>query len=288
MDFSLYWFMFPVSMCVATTAMLSGIGGAALFMPIFLLIFPMLGPEYMLAGPVAAIAVALLTETFGFSSGFVGYFRKRLIDFGQSKTFLIVSVPAAIAGALLSHLIDPTLIRAAYGLLMLVLAVILVRGHGVDASNSAQAQSGDRTLTDHNGIEYRYNSYRARPVPTGLGGFLSGLLSAGIGEVVIPQLVKDGKVPVPVAAATSVLVVIVTVMSASFTHIATLINEGGIEAVPWNLVMYTVPGVIIGGQIGPRLQGKVPQSTMERAIGLLFGVIGTAMMFTVLGDITSQ
>ena len=73
MDFTLYWFMFPVSMLVATTAMLSGIGGAALFMPIFLLIFPLLGPEYPLTSPVAAIAVALLTETFGFSSGFVGY-----------------------------------------------------------------------------------------------------------------------------------------------------------------------------------------------------------------------
>jgi len=31
MDFALYWFMFPVSICVATCAMWSGIGGAALF-----------------------------------------------------------------------------------------------------------------------------------------------------------------------------------------------------------------------------------------------------------------
>lgn len=34
-----------------------------------------------MASPVAAIGVALLTETFGFPSGFVGYFRKQLIDF---------------------------------------------------------------------------------------------------------------------------------------------------------------------------------------------------------------
>ena len=43
---------------VATTAMLSGIGGAALFTPIFLIIFPLLGPEYPLASPAAAIGVA--------------------------------------------------------------------------------------------------------------------------------------------------------------------------------------------------------------------------------------
>ena len=48
MDFTLYWFMLPVAMCVATCAMLCGIGGAALFTPIFILVFPLLGPEYVL------------------------------------------------------------------------------------------------------------------------------------------------------------------------------------------------------------------------------------------------
>ena len=35
MDWTQYWFMFPVAMCVATMAMLSGTGGAALFIPVF-------------------------------------------------------------------------------------------------------------------------------------------------------------------------------------------------------------------------------------------------------------
>ena len=73
MDFTLYWFMFPVSILVATCAMLSGIGGAALFTPIFILVFPLLGPEYVLGSTIAAIATALITQTFGFLSGFIGY-----------------------------------------------------------------------------------------------------------------------------------------------------------------------------------------------------------------------
>ena len=72
-DWTLYWFMFPVAICVATSAMLSGIGGAAIFAPIFMIIFPLLGPEYPFQSIAAAIGVALLTEVFGFSSGFVGY-----------------------------------------------------------------------------------------------------------------------------------------------------------------------------------------------------------------------
>ncbi|MCZ6452608.1 MAG: hypothetical protein O6909_00075 [Alphaproteobacteria bacterium] len=48
LDWVQYWFMFPVSIGIATTAMLSGIGGAAMFIPIFVIIFPLLGPEYPL------------------------------------------------------------------------------------------------------------------------------------------------------------------------------------------------------------------------------------------------
>ncbi len=297
MDFTIYWFMFPVSVCVATTAMLSGIGGAAYFMPIFLIVFPLLGPEYTLASPVAAIGVALLTETFGFSSGFVGYFRKKLIDFRVARTLMIYAVPMAIAGALLSHLADPGHLKFGYGILMIMLFYILFRGHGPEEPETGQPTSGfwakwldrsgytveKRRTIDREGkvYDYEFHTPKKGTVALGLGGFLTGLFSVGIGEVVMPLLIRRYRFPVPVAAATSILVVIITVMSASFTHISTLIAEGGWNAVPWNLVCYTIPAVIIGGQIGPRLQGKVSSKTMEKVIGVLFLLVGLAMLWIV-------
>lgn len=98
----------------------------------------------------------------------------------------------------------------------------------------------------------------------------------------MPQLVKRNHVPVAVAAATSVFIVIVTIASASFTQVTALIAAGGVNAIPWNLVCYTIPAVIIGGQIGPWLQGRIAQRTVERAIAILFGIIGIAMGFIVL------
>jgi uncharacterized membrane protein YfcA len=296
-DFTIYWFMFPVSICIATTAMLSGIGGAAFFMPIFLIVFPLLGPEYPLASPVAAIGVALLTETFGFSSGFVGYFRKRLIDFRVARALIVFAVPAGIMGALLSHLANPEHLKLGYGALMILLAYILFRGHGPEEAETGQPTSGfwakwldrsgytveQRQTTDRDGKVYNYEFHRPKKgsAALGLGGFLTGLLSVGIGEVVMPLLIRRYRFPVPVAAATSILVVIVTVMSASFTHISSLIAEGGWNAVPWNVVCYTIPAVIIGGQIGPRLQGKVPSKSMETVIAWLFLGIGAAMLWIV-------
>ena len=53
MDYSKYWFMFPTCICVAICSISSGIGGAALFGPIFLIVFPALGSQYMLELPAA-------------------------------------------------------------------------------------------------------------------------------------------------------------------------------------------------------------------------------------------
>ena len=292
MDFTLYWFMFPVSIVVATTAMLSGIGGAAMFTPIFLILFPLLGPEYTLASPVAAIGVALLIETFGFSSGFIGYFRKRLIDFRSALKFIAVAVPVAIIGALTSHLANPDLLKGSYAALMLVLAYVMYRHqHGIEetmvVTEEASAGAADarpqRVITARDGQVYRFHvpHHGRGAYVTALGAFLTGMVSVGIGEVIMPQLSKRNRVPVPVAAATSVFIVIVTVASASFTQISTLIAEGGLHAVPWHLVAYAVPGVILGGQIGPRLQGRIAHRTMERGIGILFAVISLAMFWLV-------
>ena len=295
MDFSLYWFMVPVSMMVATTAMLSGIGGAALFTPIFLIIFPILGPEYERASPVAAIGVALLTETFGFSSGFVGYYRKRLIDFRGAVPFIAVGVPVAVAGAIVAQGVEPSLLKGAYAVLMLVLAVVMIRHHAAveqsagvpNRSVGAADAQALRTITARDGQTYSFRPPRQGrgAAGTGIGAFLTGMVSVGIGEVVMPQLVKRHRVPLPVAAATSVFVVIVVVASASFAQIGALISEGGVSAVPWNLVVYTVPGVIIGGQIGPRLHGRIGSRFMERSIGGLFAVIGVAMLWLVLTEL---
>jgi uncharacterized membrane protein YfcA len=291
MDWVQYWFMFPVSICVATIAMLSGIGGAAYFIPIFAIIFPILGPEYS-QPMVAAIAVALFTETFGFASGFIAYRRRRLIDYEMAKHFLIFAVPFGILGALLAFVINEELLKFGYGLLMLILAYVLLKGHSVEAENIAEDGAvhyetsypvQKRSVTDRDGNTYNYNFHWPRKggALIGFGGLLTGVLGVGIGEVTLPLLARRYRVQIPVAAATSILVVIITVVSASFTQFSRLIQEGGINAVPWNLICYTVPAVIVGGQIGPRLQGLVPARRVEILIGSLFTLIGVAFIWIV-------
>ena len=143
MDFTLYWFMFPVSIIVATCAMLSGIGGAALFTPIFILVFPLLGPEYVLNSTIAAISAALITQTFGFFSGFIGYYRRRLIDYSLAWRILWVAVPVSVMGALVASLVHDSVLLASYSLLVAVLAVVMWRNRPPAHEHKA-GQGGER------------------------------------------------------------------------------------------------------------------------------------------------
>lgn len=292
-EWTRYWFMFPVSICIATTAMLSGIGGAAIFTPVFIIIFPLLGAEYPLASTAAAISTALFTQLFGFSSGFVGYLRKGLIDFYSARRFIAVGVPLGIIGAIVlgAGVVDEDLLKAGYAILMVVLAYWMISHHHSEIAEEPTSQTAGsvgaaavdgrrmRTITARNGEVFTFREPRhgIGAIATSIGAFLTGLLSVGIGEVVMPQLAKRNHVPIPVAAATSVFIVIVVVATASFTQISTLIAQGGLAAVPWDVICYTIPGVIIGGQIGPRLQGTVAPRKMELGIGTLFVVIAVSM-----------
>ena len=62
------------------------------------------------------------------------------------------------------------------------------------------------------------------------------------------------------------------------------VGGGGMEAAerafafPTHLVCYTVPGVVCGGQIGPRLQGRVERRAAERAVGGVFACVGAAFL----------
>ena len=107
-------------------------------------------------------------------------------------------------------------LRGAYALLMLVIAWEILKLHtpppeiSDDATEDPDGGANGsarpiREVTDRTGRTYRYRQPRQGKgaAATGIGGFLTGLLGVGIGEVVMPQLVKRNHVPVPVAAATS-------------------------------------------------------------------------------------
>jgi uncharacterized membrane protein YfcA len=299
-----YAFMFPITTCVAVLCQSAGIGGAALVSPIILLIFPLLGPQYPLESAAASIATALLTECFGFLSGLSGYMKSGLVDWGVAAKFIVLSVPASLAGALIEPSLsaETTLLRAIYATLMIGLCVFLT------VSEKAQEIPDDCPIPDDDDDEFRTQTATDGTVYTYLqpsnqqswkttsatisGASLTGLLGVGIGEVILPQLVRLSCMPLPIAAGTSVAVVVVTALTAALVQFGGLAHElmltnsnigmslpdALVQVIPWSLVQFTVPGAILGGQIAPRLAANrvLDEEQVENVVAALFGIIGVA------------
>jgi uncharacterized protein len=294
-DWSVYWFMLPACITIASVAMLTGISGTAMLTPFIILVFPLIHVPVLT--PAQAVGMALFTEFFGFASGTVGYHREGLIDYRTAKRLLVVSVPAIVAFSLVANLVSSLLLRGVYAGMMIALAAYLfissassVRNReskelpeAVDRIPRRDEEPNERVITSKRHGEFRYKACDEKSglLACGTGAAMEGLVSVGLGELLMPNLVKRCKIPVAVSAATSVFVIAITVLTGSITSVAALVQRGGLGSVPWNLVLYTVPGAVVGGQIGSRFQGAISSGIMEKFIASLFLVVGFAFITTV-------
>jgi uncharacterized membrane protein YfcA len=263
------WWIFPVAVAIATIALSSGISGALFFSPFFLLVVGL--------SPAAAIGAGLITEVFGTAFGSYNYFRQRVIDFRTVRFLLIASIPAVIAGGFLSNIIEPHILRIVFGTVLVFLAAIMLyHSTRKDTPPTAQIWNQSSVVTEiraRDGAVFKYRTCN-RTIGVslaGIGAFFTGLMSAGLPEIITTQLVLRCHVPLRVAVATSVYVLTITALFGASVH--------AVSAQPaWNVVVWSVPGVMVGAQLGPRLSGKVPNYIAERVLGMLFLLVGALVV----------
>lgn len=291
MDWTVYWFMYPVCVVVASVAMFSGISGAAMLVPVFLIGFPLFHvPELT---TVAAIGTSLFLEPPGFGTGVARYSRMRLVDYRTAGALIVVTLPLGALGAVAARHAPAQGLRLGYGIAMLVLAWLLAREVASNEASAAPSHAPcpdgeERTITTAAGRRYTYCAHGLglQRLLSGTGAFLAGLISTGVGEATLPALVRRSRFPIPVAAATSTVIVAGTVVGAAVTHLVQLAAEGGLTAIPWNLIVWAVPGAVTGAFIGTRLQGRVDERASQRFFTVLFSTIGVVFLlaFTVFRD----
>ncbi len=289
MDFTVYWFMFPVCILVAGMAMFSGISGAALLTPLFFVGFPLMGVPTLTT--IEAIGTALFLETSGFVSGVYGYMKRKLIDWKLATALIYFALPAGVFGALIARQVPAQALKITYGLAMFGLAYLLFKHVDLDRAEmvcGGEHGGDERTVTSSSGETYDYcvHDLGVSKSLSVVGGTATGMISTGIGETTLPTLIRRVRMPVAVAAATSTLVVAGTVAGAATTHGIQLAAEGGLEAIPWNLLVWAVPGAIIGAQLGSRLQGHIDETASRLFFAGLFFVIATVtvLAFTVFNS----
>ncbi len=265
-----YWYAFPVVALGCTLTIMGGVGGNLVCGPFFILILKL--------PPEAAIGTALFTEVFSMSSGIFSYSRRKVIDYKCGSILASAAVPAAVIGSLLSASAPGSLLKVIFGAGIVVIGLFLLRAPSEAelerASLTAHDNSrGHRRLIDSQGREYHY---KMRKVPLGLmlssiAGLGSGLVGIGGGEINTPSLVFRCRMPVRIAAATSVFVMGLTVIAGASTH--------ALAGRPvWSLLVWSVPGAILGGQIGSHLASRINPDALKRWLSALFFAVGAVMI----------
>lgn len=268
-----YWYMLPISILIATTAMASGVGGATFFAPLFILGLGL--------PPEVAVGVGLITEVFGFASGLYAYARKQLIDYSLGLSLIAVTAPLALAGTWMAGRVAPDILKTILGVGLFGIAVSFLRApdhQDVERMDAAIEEEfgpgrGDTCLVTAEGERICYtvcNRTEGRLI-AGVGGLFVGMISTGLGELNSYFLLQRCRVPSGVSVATSVFVVAITALVGSVGHFARFASGGGDAlSTVLSLVVFTVPGVIIGGQFGSAVAHRIPQKVMERSLGVLF------------------
>lgn len=265
------WWVFPAAVLFSTVAIGSGVSGALFFSPFFMLVVGL--------SPAQAIGAGLLTEVFGMGNGLRSYVGQRVVDYATARWLLLGALPSVTVGALLAHRVPGRALKFVFGVGLVVLAGFLILVP-VPENCVPGAKEGELTRRKSRGkgkteIRARDGSVFEYPTcwrPPGVamaaaGGALTGLISAGLPEISTTQLILRCGVPVRVAVATSVFALAITAIVGAGIH--------AVAARPaWEVVVWSIPGVLVGSTVGSRIARYLPSSVMEKVLGGVFAAVG--------------
>ncbi len=273
--FSELWWVFPASIVFSTVAIGSGVSGALFFSPFFMLVVGLT--------PVQAVGAGLLTEVFGMGNGLRSYVRGRLVDYATARWLLLGSVPAVVLGAVGADMVSERILKGIFGIGLLVLAafLILVRSpeecdpgdRAVPLIDRKSGEKGTTVVRARDGAVYEYPTCWRPPgvLMAAVGGALTGMISAGLPEISTTQLVVRCRGPPRVAIATSVFTLAIVAAVGAGIH--------ALAAPPvWQVVGWSIPGVLIGSTIGSRVGKYLPAKVMEKGLGVVFGSVGILVL----------
>ncbi len=245
------WLALPTGIGIAAVASAVGIGGGILWMP-FLLIMLRMKPE-------TAVLSSLIIQSAGMGSGTAAYSRLGRIDYRLAARLLMITAPGIALGAYVTRITSPAHLELILGLLTLTTAFLFV------SSNQRYHDVG-RTRID-------------RQAATPYLGFISllsvisGMLSISIGEWLIPIMRSKMALRMSVAVATSIATIFGTCLLGAASH--SLMGN----APQWNVIGWAVPGVLIGGQIGPRLAERINERKLKDLFVFLLTLIGIHLIY---------
>jgi len=274
------WWLWPLALFAVTflmgiVAVLAGVGGGVLFVPIVGAFFPFHLDFVRAGGLLIALTSAL--------SAAPSLLRSGLASIRLALPLALVGSVTSIIGALIGLALPTGMVNLALGVVILAIALVMWRAGKSDHPDVPRPDAlgealGMRGAYRDQGREVQWRVHRtpaALFVFAGIG-FLAGMFGLGAGWANVPALNLLMGAPLKLSVGTSGLLLSVVDTSAAWIYL----NRGAV--VPM-IVVPSLLGVMLGARVGARLLRVTPAATVKRIVLAVLVVAGARALLKGLG-----
>lgn len=223
--------------------------------------------------PKQAITASLFVVAVTSLFGLIQHAREGRVQWRTGLLFGAAGMVGAFIGGQIGSHLPGALLLAAFSVMMGVTAVAMIRGR-------KQVKEGH-----HTGLPL------FRILLDGfIVGFVTGLVGAGGGFLVVPALALLGGLPMPIAVATSLLVVAMK----SFAGFAGYAFQFGVDGqlvslnpeteVNWAVTLIVTAAAIVGALIGSRIVGRIHPDKLRKGFGWFVMVMAVFILSQQVGS----
>ncbi len=269
--------LFVVCFLLGIVAVLGGVGGGVLFVPIVGSFFPFHMDFVRATGLLLALSGALASSPM--------LFRKGMTNLRVAMPFSLVASCSAIVGAMLGMAIPERMVQLSLGIIILFIVVIMLlarkteypRVENPDRLSNLLRINGSY-LEESTGHEVDWKTHRS--VLSGILfvfiGFIGGMFGLGAGWANVPVLNMVSGVPLKVAVATSSYILLTSSSAAAWVYI----NKGALIAM---IAIPSIIGIMLGAKIGVKLLKKTRPENVRKIVIVLLVVASVRALLKGLG-----
>lgn len=245
------WVFIIVGFCGAILGNISAVGGGIVFIPVFIFLFHL--------PPVTALKIALSSQSFGMTSGAIGWLQKRVVPVRALK----LTVPGLLIGSAISSLlIHPSalLVKLLFGpvsILVGVLTIVL----SLKARKSTPLADIPAKAT---GPLF---------IMSMVGGLITGWIAIGEGELVAALLMLVYGVDVAVCIGLGVVLLSIN------SIFLTLLHQFLLGGIPWDIAAFTGLGCVFGARLAPWLSRRSNPMVLKSIFAVI--AIGDGILFII-------
>ena len=279
---SMPWWAWPLILFVVTfvlgiLAVLGGVGGGVLFVPIIGGFFPFHLDFVRGAGLLVALAGALAAGP--------GLLKKGLADIRLVIPVAVIASACAIVGAMIGLALPTNVIQTALGATILGIVAIMIMAKKSEFPDVKKPDALSAAL-HINGIYYEASSdkeieWQVHRTPQALAtfviiGVMAGMFGLGAGWANVPVLNLMMGAPLKVSVATSKFLLSITDTSAAWIYV----NNGAV--IPM-IVVPSIIGIMLGSIVGVRILTKTKPAAVRYIVIVMLLFAGSRALLKGLG-----